>query len=103
PTGWTGATLITQSLWGAIFCVAASFSFNALRFSTLTSALAGPLGVYVLFLPNIRNRLLAVTAALILAFNLIYYSFGSLPLYQRPLPVNRRGRPEPAPVGRTLI
>ena len=73
PTGWTSATLITQSLWGAIFCVASGFSFNALRFSTLTLALVGILGVYVLFITNIRNRLLAVTAALTLAFNPIYY------------------------------
>jgi len=65
--------LITQSLWGAIFCVASGFSFNALRFSTLTLALVGILGVYVLFITNIRNRLLAVTAALTLAFNPIYY------------------------------
>src|SRR6267378_993327 len=73
PTGWTSPTLITQSLWGAIFCVAAGFSFNALRFSTLTLALVGILGVYVLFIINIRDRLLAVTAALTLAFNPIYY------------------------------
>jgi hypothetical protein len=36
PTGFTGMPLITQSLWGAVFCKAAGFSFNALRLSTLT-------------------------------------------------------------------
>ena len=35
PTGFTAMPLITQSLWGAIFCPPPGFSFNALRFSTL--------------------------------------------------------------------
>ena len=35
PTGFTAMPFITQSLWGAIFCLPAGFSFNALRFSTL--------------------------------------------------------------------
>jgi len=44
--------LITQALWGSIFCVPAGFSFNALRFS-LTLAIVGILGVYVLLSPII--------------------------------------------------
>jgi len=35
PTGWAGMTLITQVLWGALFCIPKGFSFNALRVSTL--------------------------------------------------------------------
>src|SRR5271166_1417434 len=77
PIGWTGMSLITQSLWGALFCVPAGFSFNALRLSTLTLAAAGILGVYVLFITNNRSRLLAVTAALTLGFNPIYYELSN--------------------------
>jgi len=73
PNGWTGASLITQSLWGAIFCIPAGFSFNALRFSTLISAVFGVIGVYILLVTNNRGRILAVIAALTLAFNPIYY------------------------------
>jgi Dolichyl-phosphate-mannose-protein mannosyltransferase len=73
PTGWTSMPLITQALWGAIFCIPAGFSFDALRFSTLTLAIAGILGVYILFITNYAGRLLAVTAALTLAFNPIYH------------------------------
>lgn len=73
PTGWTGASLITQSFWGAIFCVPGGFSFNALRYSTLILAILGVIGVYVLFVTNDRGRILAVIAALTLAFNPIYY------------------------------
>jgi len=73
PTGWTGTPLITQSLWGAIFCVPGGFSFNALRFSTLISAVVGVIGVYILLVTNNRGRILAVIAALTLAFNPIYY------------------------------
>src|SRR5262249_32329194 len=35
PTGFTTASLITQSLWGAIFCFPLGFSFDALRLSTI--------------------------------------------------------------------
>ena len=73
PTGFTGMSLITQSLWGAIFCIPTGFSFNALRFSTLTLTIVGIIGVYSLFIANNRGRLLAAMAALTLAFNPIYY------------------------------
>jgi len=77
PTGVTAASLITQSLWGAVFCKAAGFSFNALRLSTLTLAIVGILGVYVLFVANNRGRLLAVIAALTFGFNPIYYELST--------------------------
>jgi len=77
PTGFTGMSLITQALWGAIFCIPAGFSFNALRLSTLTLALIGILSVYVLFITNNRGRLPAVIAALTLGFNPIYYELST--------------------------
>src|SRR5512140_3601996 len=39
PTGWTSMTLLTQALWGAVFCLPAGFSFNALRLSTMLLSL----------------------------------------------------------------
>jgi len=77
PTGWTSMSLITQSLWGAIFCLPAGFSFNALRFSKLTLAIVGILALYVLFITNDRGKLFAVTAALTLGFNPIYYELSA--------------------------
>jgi hypothetical protein len=73
PTNFSGMSLITQSLWGAIFCVPAGFSFNALRLSTLILAIVGILGVYLLFATNNSKRLVALTAAFTLGFNPIYY------------------------------
>lgn len=77
PTGWTGMSLITQSLWGAIFCVPAGFSFNALRFSTLTLAIVAIISVYLLFVINNRRRLLAVLAAVTFGFNPIYFELSN--------------------------
>jgi hypothetical protein len=77
PTGFTAMPLITQSLWGAVFCLPAGFSFNALRISTLTLAIVGILGVYVLFVANNRGRLLAIIAALTFGFNPIYYELST--------------------------
>src|SRR5215470_1669620 len=64
PIGFTGMSLITQAVWGTIFCILTGFSFNALRASTLTLALIGIISVYVLFIINRRDRTLALIAAL---------------------------------------
>ena len=40
-SGWTAANLITQLLWGALFCLPFGFSFTALRISTLVLAMLG--------------------------------------------------------------
>jgi hypothetical protein len=77
PIDFTGMSLITQALWGAIFCVLAGFSFNALRASTLTLAVIGIVSVYVLFIINKRGRTLALIAALTLGFNPIYYELST--------------------------
>lgn len=42
---WSAASLVTNVLWGALFCVF-GFSFTALRASTLTLGLVGILGTY---------------------------------------------------------
>jgi hypothetical protein len=47
PTGWTAMTLVSQVIWGALFCIPWGFSFTALRFSTLTLALLGICCLYL--------------------------------------------------------
>ena len=73
PTGWTSMTLLTQTLWGALFCLPAGFSFNALRLSTLLLSLISVLVVYLLVRQVHPSRFLAAVAALTVGFNPIYY------------------------------
>ncbi len=74
PTGWTAMPLITHTIWGALFCLPDGFSFEALRFSILTLSLLGILGTYILMRELCRARWFAVTAALTIGFNPIYYA-----------------------------
>lgn len=73
PSGWTGMTLITQVLWGALFCLPTGFSFGALRVSTLTLSIVGVIGLYVLLRRLNSPRWFAVGAGLTLAFNPVYH------------------------------
>lgn len=74
PIGWTSMPLITHVLWGSIFCIPNGFSFEALRFSTIIISLIGTLGSYHLIRELEGSRWFAVTAALTIAFNPIYYA-----------------------------
>ncbi|MBN1994487.1 MAG: glycosyltransferase family 39 protein [Anaerolineae bacterium] len=74
PTGWTTMPLLTHTLWGALFCLPDGFSFTALRFSTLWLALTGILGTYLLLKQVGDSRYLAVTGALVMAANPIYFA-----------------------------
>jgi len=73
PTGWTTMTLLTNVLWGTLFCLPEGFSFTALRFSTLTASWLGVLGTYWLVRKLDRPRSIALLAAFILAFNPLYF------------------------------
>jgi hypothetical protein len=73
PTGWASMPLITNALWGSLFCLPAGFSFNALRGSTLVAALIGIGGMYWLIRELRLPRWLAIVAALTLGFNPLYY------------------------------
>lgn len=73
PLGWTSPSLITNVLWGSLFCIPGGFSFTALRLSTLTLSLVGTLGTYLLMTELHQPRGLSVLAALTLGFNPIYY------------------------------
>ncbi|QGZ53959.1 ArnT family glycosyltransferase [Paraburkholderia acidiphila] len=77
PTGWTSMPLITQVLWGSLFCVPFGFSYTTLRISTLV---AGFIGI-VLLERLVRShgcdaRSSALTAA-VLAFNPLYFNLAN--------------------------
>jgi hypothetical protein len=74
PTGWTAMPLITNVLWGGLFCVPSGFSFIALRVSTLVAAFFGMLGLYWLLKQSRAPEWVALTAALLLGFNPVYFS-----------------------------
>src|ERR1700744_2485222 len=71
-TGWTSIPLISNVLWGSLFCLPKGFSFTALRFSTLAAAWLGMGGVYWLMREIRQPRLLACGAAFLVSFNPIY-------------------------------
>jgi len=77
PNRWTAMPLITQVLWGSLFCIPAGFSFEALRLSTLTLSLMGILGTYLLLRELHQMRRFAVIVALTIGFNPIYYALSN--------------------------
>src|SRR2546423_12799436 len=66
--------LLTQTFWGALFCLPAGFSFNALRCSTLVMSASGVIVTYFALRSVHPSRLVALLGALTLAFNPIYFS-----------------------------
>lgn len=77
PSPWMAMSLVTNILWGALFCLPAGFSFIALRLSTLTISLIGLMGVYWLGKELKLPRSFRITAALTLGFNPMYYTLSS--------------------------
>lgn len=73
PLGWAVMTLLSHILWGAVFALADDLSFNTLRISSLVAGFIGLLGTYVLMRDLRQPRMLAVVAALTLAFYPPYY------------------------------
>lgn len=73
PSWWVGAQILTNVLWGALFCFIPGFSFTALRISTLVASLLAIFGCYVLLRELRAPRWYALVATLTLAFNPIYY------------------------------
>jgi hypothetical protein len=71
---WTGANLIAQVVWGALFCLPLGFSFTALRLSTLVLGLVGVLATYGLLREARVPAGLALFGALVLAFSPIYFA-----------------------------
>jgi hypothetical protein len=77
PVGWTGMPLISQTLWGSLFCLPGGFSFTALRLSTLVLSLCGCLLVYLLVRQVHPSRWLAAFSALTVGFNPMYYALSN--------------------------
>ncbi|HWY32772.1 MAG TPA: glycosyltransferase family 39 protein, partial [Candidatus Acidoferrum sp.] len=73
PTGWTAMTLLTNVIWGSLFCLPQGFSFTALRFSTLAASWLGVLGAYWLVRKLGQPRSVALLAGFTLAFNPLYF------------------------------
>ncbi len=77
PTGWTSMPLVSQALWGALFCTPKGFSFTALRTSTLTLSLAGTLGMYGLLRQMQCTVSLALLGAFTLCLNPVYFALSN--------------------------
>jgi 4-amino-4-deoxy-L-arabinose transferase-like glycosyltransferase len=78
PTGWTAMTLLSQTLWGAVFCAPFGFSFTALRFSTLSLGLLGIAGMYALLRQLVTDRKIALISALAFGLNPIYFALSHM-------------------------
>lgn len=72
-TDWSEMTLLTQLLWGALFCRIGGFSFTALRLSTLVLSLVGVLATYGAIRRVGAKPRVALLGALTLALNPIYF------------------------------
>ena len=77
PTDWTSMPLVTNVLWGALFCLPTGFSFDALRLSTIVSSLLGVIGTFLIMREIRLSRPIALITALTLAFNPIYFSLSN--------------------------
>jgi len=74
PLENTTMALVTNVIWGSLFCLSASFDFLVLRLSTLVAAFLGISGVYLFVREFRQSRRLALCAALVVEFNPIYFS-----------------------------
>lgn len=74
PVGWASMPFITNALWGALFCVFSTCSFQVLRLSTLVLSLLGLWGCYVLVKDLGQPRWLAIVVALTWGFNPICFA-----------------------------
>jgi hypothetical protein len=74
PLNWGWMTLVTNVLWGTLFCLPDGFSFAALRASTLVAAVIGLIGVYVIFRDLQQPRGIAALAVALTGFNPYYFS-----------------------------
>jgi len=72
PLGWESAIMVSQVIWGALFCLPFGFSFDALRVSMLVMAFIGVFTTYLSIRLLNAPRLLALAAAFALAFNPLY-------------------------------
>ena len=74
---WTATNLLSQALWGTLFCLPFGFSFTALRLSTLTLGLVGILATYGLLRNTQGNHSTAMLGSVIVAVNPIYFGLSN--------------------------
>lgn len=72
-TGWTSMPLITQTLWGSLFCSFLGFSFEALRLSTIVLSIIGIIFCYLIFHESTKRIDSKFFATLLIAINPIYF------------------------------
>lgn len=77
PTPWAAMPLVTQTLWGALFCLSAGFSFSALRCSTLVMSFAALLFTYTALRHVHPSRFAALVGSLTLLFNPIFFALSN--------------------------
>ena len=73
PTDWTSMPLISNVIWGFLFCLPKGFSFDILRLSTLTSSLIGLWSIYIFSLICNVPRQLALLISLTTAACPIFF------------------------------
>jgi hypothetical protein len=73
PSDWTSSNLISQVLFGALFCLTSGFSFTALRFSTVVLGFLGLLGTYGLLREAFARPRISLLGALTVAVNPLYF------------------------------
>ena len=74
PTAWTSMSLISQTLWGSLFCYLFGFSFEVLRLSTLLLSLLTLFGIYLIVRQLNKSGWIALFVTLLIAFNPIYFA-----------------------------
>lgn len=73
----SGANLFYQVFWQALFCLPFGFSFDPLRFSTLTLGLVGVVAIYGLLREVNANQKISLIGALLVAINPVYFELAN--------------------------
>lgn len=73
----SASNLIVQAFWGALFCLPRGFSYNALRFSTLTLGLIGLFFIYLILTEINIDRFYRILGVFLIGFNPIYFSLSN--------------------------
>jgi hypothetical protein len=73
PSDWDAANLISQVIFGALFCLPFGFSFTALRISTLILGIIGVVASYGLMREANASRQISFFGALLIALNPLYF------------------------------
>jgi Dolichyl-phosphate-mannose-protein mannosyltransferase len=71
---WPAMTLVSQIVWGALFCKIGGLSFLTLRISTLITALIGLFAFYNLARQLAKDKNMALFATILLGFNPLFLS-----------------------------